>query len=182
MPPEAYAAPQVVISRVGRRQLIPNLTSLVVHVSAARATAEAQILGRLDDMPSNRAAIEAERLAVVLPPQEEIFSGWLTGVETRVLPAIGHATALFSAGTGPLGSSRPSVPLRFGAEVESGSVRRRAQGLTAQCTTSARGLLLGSRIDLTTFDPEFDGTFEVVEIWYRFDATDGLRVEFKANG
>jgi hypothetical protein len=182
MPPEAYAIPKVFISGVRHSEPIPDLTSLSVHISAAQATAEVRIVGGMDDVPSNRAEIEAKRLTIWLSPKEEIFSGWLTGVETRMLPSTGHTTALFAAGTAPGDSPGEKVHLRFGAEIESGSVRRRAQSLTAHCVTGARGLRWGSRIDLTTLDACFDGTFNVGEIWYRFDAASGLKVEFTASG
>ena len=76
-----------------------------------------------------------------------------------------------------MGVQLPRVPLRFGAEVESGSVRRGEQNSTTHFVSTTPTLRWRSPISVATPDPTFDGHFRVSELWYRFDATSGLEVE-----
>ena len=57
---------------------------------------------------------------------------------------------------------------------------RSANGATARCVAATAELRYGSRVTLITGDPEFDGYFELTEVWHRFNTADGLRVEFVA--
>src|SRR5690606_34645551 len=128
----------------------------------------------------NLADIESNRLEIALLADEVFFSGHLTALETRISPNSAPRTILLATGTAPDGASLPAIPLRFGAEMESGSVHRTAQAWTAHGVCGALELRLNSQIDVTTHDPAFDGQFRVIELWHRFDASSGGTVEFIA--
>ena len=81
----------------------------------------------------------------------------------------------------PVGGDDEFLAERFGAEVEAVSVRHGTDTSTAH-GMSPLGLRWNSRISLITLDPAFDGLFRVVELWYRFDTSRGVQVEFIATG
>jgi hypothetical protein len=116
---------------------------------------------------------------------QDVFDGQVTdAVLSAGSPVGARATAalLTLRASGPAAVRPPSRarPLAFGAEILSGSVRSRSTGLVARCVTSAVGLRCGSRVLLSTPDPEFDGEFRVRELWLRFDPEQGVRTEFVA--
>ena len=129
-----------------------------------------------------RVRVEATGLAIDLPSGGRAFSGKLTQIETRMDEAAVPSKVLYARGTAPERASDSAVPLHIGAELVSGSVRRSADGATARCVAATVELGYGSRVTLITGDPEFDGHFEVTEVWHRFDTAGGLRVEFVATG
>jgi hypothetical protein len=154
---------------------------MVVHVVEGRATAEVGVVSPLRP-PMPRVGVEATRLAIDLPSGGRAFSGKLTQIETRMDEAAAPSKVFYARGTAPERTSDSAVPLHIGAELVSGSVRRSADGATACCVAATVELRYGSRVTLITGDPEFDGHFEVTEVWHRFDTAGGLRVEFVATG
>ena len=174
-------APRLFVNGAPSAELTGNLDSLSVHVVEGRATAEVVLVSPVHDAPSTRADIEQTSLAIRLSVDETCFSGRLTGIEARMSDA-GHRTVLFADGTSPDGGALARIPLRFGAEVEAVSVRHGTHTSTAHGVSTALGLRWNSRLSLTTVDPAFDGLFRVVELWYRFDTSRGVQVEFIATG
>jgi hypothetical protein len=179
-PPFGASLPQVFIDGAEAPEVSRNVSSVVVHVTGGRASAKLEISGPLPDADAIRVDVPATALALMLTPDEECFNGHLTAVEARMPPAASPSTLLAAVGTAPRASSGPATPLRFGVEVESGTVYRNRRGSTARCVSSTPGLLVDGWVDLTTHDPAFDGSFQMVEAWYRFDAGRGFSVEFVA--
>lgn len=182
MAPVPTATPLLFVNGAPSGDLTRNLESLCVHVVDGQASAEVVLVGPAGDALAKAAAMETTNLAIWLCGEEECFSGPLGEIESRILPDGSHRTVLFASGAAPDGSELPRVPLRFGAEVESGSVRRRAQTSTAHVVSNALTLRWNSRISLATPDPTFDGPFQVVELWYRFDVVSGAKLEFIGTG
>jgi hypothetical protein len=183
MAPVRGATPRLFVNGAPSGELTRNLESLRVHVVDGQASAEVVLAGPVHDaLPTGTAAMGHTKLAIWLSDDEECFSGLIGEIEVRMLPDAGHRTVLFAAGTSPNGSELPRVPLRFGLEVESGSVRRRGQSSTAHVVSSALSLRWNSRVSLTTSDPTFDGHYLVVELWYRFDPAGSVKVEFIGTG
>ncbi len=181
MPPDLGAVvPQLFVDGAEVPEISRSVSSFVVHVTARRASATLEIAGPLPDADTFRVDVPATMLALMLTPQEECFNGHLTAVEARMQAGLAPSTVLTALGTAPDDSSGAATPLRFGVEIESGSVRRTRRGSTARCMSATPGLRRGSWVDLTTHDPPFDGFFQVVELWHRFDAVGGYRVEFVA--
>lgn len=170
-------APKLLVNGAPAGELTRDLESLCVHVARGHADAEVVVVGPVPDALSGGAAGEHTTLAIRLTAHEECFTGHVGEIETRMLPDFSHRTVLFAAGTSLDGSELPTVPLRFGAEVESGSVRRGAQNSTTHFVSTTPTLRWNSRVSVATPDPTFDGQFRVSELWYRFDVTRGLEVE-----
>ena len=183
MPPIPGARlPLLFIEGSEAKEISRNVSSVAVHVTRRRARAKVQIAGPLPDADSLRVDAPATTMALMLTPDEECFSGRLTAVEARMPSGAPPSTVLLSVGTAPHARPGPAVPLRFGVEIESGTVRRNRRGWRARCTSATPGLRWGSWVDLTTHDPLFDGSLHVVELRYRFDAVRGFNVEFVAEG
>ena len=183
MPPIAGARlPLLFIEGSEAEEISRNVSSVAVHVTRGRARAKVQIAGPLPDADSLRVDAPATTLALMLTPDEECFAGRLTAMEARMPPGARPSTVLLAVGHAPHGRPGPAVPLRFGVEIESGTVRRNRRGSRARCISATPGLRWGSWVDLTTHDPPFDGSLHVVELWYRFDAVRGFSVEFVAEG
>jgi hypothetical protein len=181
MSPSATATPQILVNGALAAELMRNLESLCVHVVDGQSSAEVVLVGVLPEVLWTAGAPEGANLTIRFSPDVECFSGLLREVEARTLPDLGHKTALFASGTSPEGSELPVMPLRFGAEADWGSLRRGAQSSTAHVVSTESSLRWHSRISLTTPDPAFGGQFEIVELWYRFDAVRGLKVELIGN-
>ncbi len=179
--PHTSLIPQLVVNGAPALRLSSSLESMVVHVAEGRATAEVRVRSPLDS-PTPRVGVEATRLAIDLPRGGRAFSGKLTHIETRMEEGAAPSKVFHARGTASDGASDSAVTLRIGAELVSGSVRRSAESATARGVATTVQLREGSRVTLITGDPEFDGDFEVVEIWHRFDTALGLRVEFRATG
>ena len=179
--PSTPPVPQLFVNSAPAPGLTSNLTSMVVHVVEGRATAEVGVVSPLMP-PMPRVGVEATRLSIDLPLGSTVFSGTLTQIETRMDEVAAQSKVLHARGTAPEWASDSAMPLHIGAELVSGSVRRSADGATARCVAATVELRFGSRVTLITGDPEFDGHFEVTEIWHRFDTAGGLRVEFVASG
>jgi len=179
--PSTSPVPQLFVNSAPAPGLTSSLNSMVVHVVEGRATAEVGVVSPVRS-PLPRVGIEATSLAIDLPSGGRVFSGMLTQIETRMEEGAASSTVLYARGTAPDGASDSAVSLHIGAELVSGSVRRSAEGATARCVAATVELRYGSRVTLITGDPEFDGRFEVTEVWHRFDTAGGLRVEFVATG
>lgn len=180
--PLTPALPQVSIDGVASTDLRTALSAMVVHVLAGRATAHVEVVGTLvsDLVPGLGLGLGRTVLAVHVSG-EQLFTGELIELETRTSPS-GAAPLLVlrAEGIAPL-EETGVVELRIGADLESGSVQDRVDGRTARGLTPRLGLRRGSQVILTTADPHFDGPFEVVELWHRWDAAAGLRTEFLAH-
>lgn len=184
MPPivRVTPAPRLILNGRPSPELGRDLVSLCVHAVEGKAAAEVVLAGHSQaDLPSGTGIFEAE-LKIQLAADDECFSGQITAVEGRMPPGTSPQTVLFAAGASPDGSVRSIIPLHFGAELDSASVRREAGGSTARCVSSALGLRCNSRVELSTQNPTLDGRFQIVEIWYRVDSSTGVKVEFIAAG
>lgn len=174
------AFPQVSIDGVASTHLRTALSAMVVHVLAGRATADVEVVGTLvsDLVPGLQLG---RTVMAVHVSGEQLFTGELIELETRTSPS-GAAPLLVLRAEGIAALEETGVvELRNGADLESGSVQHRVDGRTARGLTPRLGLRRGSTVILTTADPHFDGPFEVVELWHRWDATAGLRTEFLAH-
>ena len=178
--PLTPAFPQVSIDGVASTHLRTALSGMVVHVLAGRATAHLEVVGT----PVNEFVPGLELGNTVLAVHvsgEQLFTGELTELETRTSPSgTPPLLVLRAEGIAPF-EETGVVELRIGADLESGSVQHRADGWTARGLTHRLGLRSGSKVILATADPHFDGPFEVVELWHRWDVTAGLRTDFLAH-
>jgi hypothetical protein len=134
----------------------------------------------LDRVRLHPADLEGHQLEIRLTVDDELLSGQLTATETRLGPDAEQLTILFAEGAVSGATSPSPTPLRFGREITSGSVHRRADTSVVHAVCTALELRVNSRIDLTTNDSAFDGRFRVVELRYCFDAIGGGTVEFTA--
>lgn len=182
MPPPTGVVPLILLDGLLAPEINRNLSSFTVHVLDGEATAEVGVSG---PFPGVRAilSVPTTSLAVQLAADEACFTGPITGVETRIPPTgAPPVVALFAEGKAPTDEHGPAMHMRFGSDIEWGSVRRDRDSSTARCVSIAPHLRWGSRIDLRTGDANFDGSFRVVELWYRFDTSRGFSVEFVALG
>jgi hypothetical protein len=179
--PTSLVLPQLVVGGEPLPHLARDLVSMVVHDVAGRATAEVELSGSPEDPPRGGDDLGAT-LAVRLWAAGDVFAGSIVEIELRHDAAGAPSTILRAAGQPPDDVRASPLSLRFGHEIQTGSVRRRADGSTAHCVVGAERLSLATPVTLVTQTPDFDGPFEIVELWHRFDLTDGLRVEFVAVG
>ncbi|QBR91099.1 hypothetical protein [Nocardioides euryhalodurans] len=179
--PTLPSGPEVLLRGGSDRRLTQGLVALSVHVvDDGRATAEVEVTGHPEGVTLKGAKVGASTLAIRLTADEDDFIGGVTEVETRLVAGAAPTTVLRADGTARVADSATAVTLTFGAEIQSGSVRRRAGGTIARCRATAPGLRHGSRITLATPGRGADADLEVVEIWHRFDAAHGLWVELVA--
>ena len=177
-PPTVREIPQLVVNRAPAPGLSSRLVSVVVHVVGARATAEVDLTGPWDPAVA-RLDVGTTRLAIRLPSGSKLFSGKIAEVETRMGEDAATTTVLFARGSAPAGESDRVMPLRIGADLVSGAVRRGTEGATVRGVSTVQ-LHRGSRVRLLSEDAEVGGPFQVTELWSRFDTERGLRVEFIA--
>ena len=175
--PTTPTPPRFFVDGTLAKELARDLESLCVHVVDGKASAEVVLVGALPEYLSTDGVLERASLTIWLSPDAECFAGLLGQVEARILDDVDQRTVLFASGTSPEGSGMPTVPLQFGADVVSGSVRRGAESRTAHVVSTVPSLRWNSRISLTTPEPSFDGHFQIVELWYRLTLANGLRVE-----
>ena len=179
--PFGPVVPQVLIDDGEASELTSALVSMVVHAADSEATAEVCIVGSVSSS-SRRMSLGTTKLGIEVPGQGRLFSGLVEGLESRVDIGAATSSVVLAAGAAPDGSADPAVSLRTGRELLSGSVRRTADATTAHCLATTVNLRRGSPVTLLAADPDFSGDYRVTEVWYRFDAVDGLRVEFVARG
>ena len=178
--PLTPAFPQVSIDGAASTPLRTALSAMVVHVLAGRATAHFEVVGTVVDDVFTGLELGRTVLAVHVSG-EQVFTGALIELETRTSqPGTPPLLVLGAEGIAPV-EETGVVELRIGADLESCSVRHRSDGWTARGETHRLGLRSGSKVILATADLHFDGRFEVVELWHRWDATAGLRTEFVAH-
>lgn len=178
--PLTPAFPQVSIDGAASSPLRTALSAMVVHVLAGRATAHFEVVGTVVDDVFTGLELGRTALAVHVSG-EQVFTGELIELETRTSqPGTPPLLVLGAEGIAPV-EENGVVELRIGADLESCSVRHRSDGWTARGETHRLGLRSGSKVILATADLHFDGRFEVVELWHRWDATAGLRTEFVAH-
>lgn len=176
--PTGREIPQLVVDRALAPALSSRLVAMVIHVVGGRASAEVHLTGPSD--PSvTRVEVGTTRLAIRLPSGDKLFTGRIAEVETRMGEDASTTVVLFARGSAPTRDSDRVMPLRIGADLVSGSVRRGTEGASARGVTTVQ-LRYGSRIRLLSDEAEFEGLFQVTELWSRFDAQRGLRVEFVA--
>jgi hypothetical protein len=180
-PPSGPGVPQVLIDDVEAAELTSALVSMVVHAANGEATAEVCIVGPVSSS-SRRMSLGTTLLGIEVPGQGRLFSGSVEGLESRIDIDGAPSSVVLAAGAAPDGRADPAASLRTGMELLSGSVRRTAGATTAHCLATTVGLRCGSPVTLLADDPDFTGDYRVTEVWYRFDAAHGLRVEFVARG
>ena len=174
--------PQVVLDGVPHRTMTRDLHAATVHAAAGQARGELVFVAQ----QLRQTGVVLGRTSLGLRVDDhDVFNGQVTDAVLSAGSGAGSRPAaplLTLRASGPVATARSSRPrpLAFGREILSGSVRRRSTGLVARCVTSAVWLRCGSRVLLSTPDPEFDGEFRVRELWARFDAAQGVRVEFVA--
>lgn len=184
-----------------------DLTALLVHAASGQAEAQITIVART--LASTGVALGHTVIAVQLD-EEDVFRGIVTEAQLTSGPPLRHPDSWNSPGVGgvnvdswvsaaPPLDSPPTLTLcasgpvmndtqsavralRFGAEILSGSVRRRHEALVADCVCSTPQVRLDSRVVVDTPDEQFSGEFTVAEVWHTVDSSFGLRTRFLAEG
>jgi hypothetical protein len=180
MSPPSYGAavPQLLLDDVDVPELTRDLLSMLVHAANGESTAEVRVLGSVD----SRMELDTTELGIDVSAQRRLFSGRINAIESHHDADAPPSYVLMATGPAPDGSEGPSVTLRSGIELLSGSVRRTADAVTARCIAGPVDLCPGSPVTLVDGDPHFAGRYRVHEVWHRFDTAHGIRVEFVARG
>lgn len=171
--------PHLLVDGVGRHDLSAGLQSVVIHALDGGSDARIEVSGQVGDVFPRGYAAGTTEVAVRLD-EHEAFSGRVGELELRA-PEGGPTSLLLAAtGTARTATPRRAVRVRYGNELVSLSVRRRADRTRARGVLTSLIVHCGTRLRIDAPDPGFDGLFTVVELWYRFDTAQGARVEFVA--
>jgi hypothetical protein len=181
----AVLTPDILIDDVSLKRSSRKLLTMVIHATGDQANMRIEVSGHATDLLPRVFEFGTTEVAVRIDGQDA-FSGRLDELELHapegeptslLLVASGAAHAAHAAHAAP---TRGVVPLRYGNELVALSVRRRANKTTARGVVTSSIMQCGSRLKVATPDPAFDDTFTVVELWHRYDATQGARTEFLA--
>ncbi|RYP88668.1 hypothetical protein EKO23_01900 [Nocardioides guangzhouensis] len=176
----------VVMPRVSLDGKVPPrlgvaLESLVVHCKEGRGAASLTV--DRESMPELRTLVSlGHTMLEVTLAGASIFTGKAHGVDLLVREAAAPRVVLRAKGDDQPGGTIDPTPLRLDHEILSLVVRQRRGISRIRCVTTVLTLRHGCRVALTTADAAFDGSFQVTEIWHRFDGHHGARVEFIGEG
>jgi hypothetical protein len=171
--------PHLLIDGVGRQDLSAGLQSVVIHALDGDSDARIEVSGQAGDVFPRGYATGMTEVAVRFD-EHKAFSGKVGELELRAPEGGPTSLLLVATGTAHTATTRRAVRVRYGNELVSLSVRRRADRTRARGVLTSLIVHCDTRLRIDAPDPEFDGVFTVVELWHTFDTGQGARIEFLA--
>jgi len=178
-PSTSVITPELLIDGVGGKRLSHGLQSIVIHALDGQANARIEVSGHLRDVLPRGFEFGTTAVGVRVDGQDA-FSGRLDEMELHAPEGHPPSLLLVASGSAHAVPGRRALPVRYGNELVALSVRRRASKTRARGVLTSLTVHCGSRLEVVTPDPAFDGSFTVVELWHRYDTAQGARIEFLA--